>query len=62
MMSQRLIELRHQREIVENWLDTPGIPGDVHTKLRTMLNEIIEEMSSLRAPDTHLGDSPRPAI
>jgi hypothetical protein len=51
--SQRIIELQRQKEIVEHWLDTPGIPADAHAKLIEMLGEVNEEINSVvNSPNT----------
>ena len=44
MTAQRLIELQRQKEIIEQWLLTPGIPTDAHAKLLEMLGEVNTEM------------------
>ena len=44
MTSQRLMELQRQKEIIEQWLQTPGVPIDAHAKLLEMLCELNTEM------------------
>lgn len=39
MTSRRVLELQRQKEIIERWLDIPGIPADAHQKLVEMLAE-----------------------
>jgi cell division FtsZ-interacting protein ZapD len=34
------LELQRQKEIIERWLDTPGIPADARQKLVEMLAEV----------------------
>jgi hypothetical protein len=46
--SQRLKELQHQKEIIERWLQIPGIPTDAHAKLLQMLSEVNEQMKMNR--------------
>lgn len=50
MTSQMFIELQRQKEIIEQWLNTPGIPADAHARLLEMLNEVNEETISLLTP------------
>ena len=44
---RRLLELRCQREIVERWLQTTGVPEQLQEQLRFMLQEIEVELSAL---------------
>jgi cell division FtsZ-interacting protein ZapD len=44
--SERSIELQRQKDIIEQWLNTPGIPVDAHAKLLQMLSEVNEEINS----------------
>ena len=37
------MELRSQKEIIEQWLQTPGIPA-AHARLLEMLSEVKKEM------------------
>jgi cell division FtsZ-interacting protein ZapD len=46
--SQKLMELQRQKEIIEQWLQTPGIPSDAHAKLLDMLSEVNAEMRTNR--------------
>lgn len=48
MRSQKLMELQHQKEIIEQWLQTPGIPTDAHARLLDMLSEVNAEMRTNR--------------
>ena len=48
MRSQKLMELQRQKEIIEQWLQTPGIPIDTHAKLLDMLSEVNAEMRTNR--------------
>lgn len=47
---QRLLELRSQREIVERWLQTAGVPELLQEQLRFMLQNVERELQSLEAP------------
>jgi cell division FtsZ-interacting protein ZapD len=38
------MELQRQKEIIEQWLQIPGIPTDAHAKLVEMLSEVSTEM------------------
>ena len=49
MTLPRSLELQWQREVIERWLNTPGIPEDVCAELRMMLQEVREEMAELRS-------------
>ena len=42
--SRKLMKLQRQKEIVEQWLQTPGIPTDAHAKLLEMLGEVSAEI------------------
>ena len=44
--AQQLIELQRQKEIIEQWLLTPGVPTDAHAKLLEMLGEVNTEMQT----------------
>jgi hypothetical protein len=46
--SQKRMELQHQKEIIEQWLQTPGLPADAHAKLLDMLSEVNVEMRTSR--------------
>ncbi len=48
MMLPRGMELQW-REVIERWLDTPGIPVDARTGLLEMLKGVNEEMARLEA-------------
>ena len=42
-------ELERQKEIIEMWLHTPGIPPDARTQLLEMLSDVTKEMRNLMA-------------
>ena len=46
-MSRRVLDLQTQKEIIERWLDTPGIPTDAHEKLVVMLAEVNDQMNCI---------------
>ena len=48
MTLPRSAELQWQQEIIELWLNTPGIPDDARTGLLEMLKTLEEERESLR--------------
>ena len=48
MTSRRFMELQCQKEIIERWLQIPGIPTDAHAKLLEMLSEVDAEMKMER--------------
>ena len=45
--SNRCMELQRQKEIIQLWLDTTGIPADVHEQLLEMLIDVNKEISAL---------------
>ena len=47
MTLPRSLELRWQEEVIERWLNTPGIPEDICRELRAMLWDVRREMSEL---------------
>ena len=47
MPSRRVLQLRRQKEIIEFWLHTPGIPTDACLKLADMLEEVNKELELL---------------
>ena len=53
MTLPRSVELEWQREVIERWLVTSGIPLDAHTVLLEMLTGVNEEMGKLRAADSY---------
>lgn len=59
MRSQRILELERQKEIIELWLHTPGIPADAHARLSDMLTEVNQEMDRLATFDTGVRDHER---
>jgi hypothetical protein len=38
--SRRVLELKREKEIIELWLQTPGIPTDARQRLLEMLAEV----------------------
>ena len=48
MASRRIMSLQLQKEIIEEWLLTPGIPTDAHLKLLEMVGEVETEMKTSR--------------
>jgi hypothetical protein len=42
--SRRVSELQREKEIIELWLHTPGIPTDARHKLLEMLAEVNTEL------------------
>jgi len=42
------MELQRQKEIIGQWLQTPGIPTDAHAKLLDMLSEVNAQMRTNR--------------
>jgi cell division FtsZ-interacting protein ZapD len=46
--SQKLKELQRREEMIEQWLQTPGIPTDTHAKLLDMLSEVNAEIRTNR--------------
>jgi hypothetical protein len=53
MTLPRSVELQWQREVIEKWLDTPGIPLDARTGLVEMLRVVKEEREKLEAARNH---------
>ena len=54
------MELQRQKEIIEVWLDTPGIPVDARIQLLEMLSEVNKEMHNLMTcPETLHDDRDR---
>ena len=55
MTLPRSVELRWQREVIERWLHTPGIPADAHTNLVQMLKQLETETddSTLSTKEVH---------
>ena len=54
MTLPRSMELEWQREVLEKWLNTPGIPPDARAGLVEMLRGVKEEMGRLEAARNHL--------
>jgi hypothetical protein len=47
MTLPKRIELKWQYEVIERWLNTPGIPSDSREGLLAMQREVKEEMEAL---------------
>lgn len=47
MTLSKSIELKWQCEVIERWLNTPGIPIDAREGLLAMQKEVKEEMETL---------------
>ena len=61
MASRRIMSLQLQKDIIEEWLLTPGIPTDAHLKLLEMLGEVETEMKTNRLLTSKKHpDHPRP--
>jgi hypothetical protein len=50
------MNLQWQREVIEKWLDTPGIPLDARTGLVEMLRVVKEDIEKLEAARNHFHD------
>lgn len=48
MALPRSAELQWQQEIIELWLNTPGIPDDARIGLNEMLSSVKQEKENLR--------------
>ena len=48
MTLPKSVELQWQQEVIELWLNTPGIPGDSRTGLLDLLDVVKDEMENLR--------------
>ena len=59
MRSRKLMELQRQKEIIEQWLQIPGIPTDARAKLLEMLSEVRVEMMSRFVTSNKDRDDPR---
>jgi hypothetical protein len=57
MTLPRSMELQWQREVIEQWLDTPSIPLDARKGLLEMLKVVEEEMKRLEAASSHFSES-----
>jgi len=51
------MELQWQREVIEKWLSTPGVPLDARTGLLAMLEEVKEGMPRLESAGCYLTDT-----
>jgi len=58
--SRRIMSLELQKEIIEQWLLTPGIPNDAHSKLLEMLGEVKTEMKTRVLTSNKDRDDARP--
>lgn len=47
MTLPRSVELKWHCEVIERWLDTPGIPSEAREGLLAMQREVKEEMETL---------------
>ena len=47
MTLPRSVELKWHCEVIERWLDTPGIPSEAREGLLAMHREVKEEMETL---------------
>ena len=47
MTLPRSIELRWQEEMIDRWLNTPGVPDDARSGLLEMLSNVQKEMDNL---------------
>jgi hypothetical protein len=54
MTLPRNMELEWQREVIEKWLNTPGIPPDSRAGLVEMLRGVEEEIGRLEAARNRL--------
>jgi len=43
----RSVELQWQKEIIERWLNSPGVPGDAQRALLEELQEIEKQIDAL---------------
>jgi len=57
--SRGIIELRRQKEIVEHWLNTPGLPADAQARLLEMLGEVNQEIDSVVTSPRSFDDARR---
>lgn len=48
MSLPRSIELEWQKEMIEVWLNTPGIPNDARNELAELLERIKSEIEEIR--------------
>ena len=53
MTLPRSMNLQWQQEIIEKWLNTPGIPRDARVGLLEMLRVVKEEREKLEAARNH---------
>jgi hypothetical protein len=47
MTLPRSVELCWQKDVLEQWLNTSGVPADAHAQLLEMLRDLKAEMDSL---------------
>jgi hypothetical protein len=50
------MELQWQRDVIEQWLNTPSIPLDARTALLAMLEEVKDEMARLEAAGSYFDE------
>jgi hypothetical protein len=55
---RKLLELQCQREIVERWLHTTGVPEQLQEQLQFMLHDIALELSALEMAEPPASASP----
>ena len=48
MTLPKRLELQWQQEVIELWLNTPGIPGDSRTGLLDLLGVVKDEIENFR--------------
>ena len=61
MTMPRSMELQWQREVIEKWLETPGIPLDARSGFLDMLQDVNEEMAKLEGASSHFDETYEPA-
>jgi hypothetical protein len=55
------MELQWQLEVIEKWLETPGIPLDARSGFLEMLQDVNEEMAKLEGASSHFDETYEPA-
>ena len=56
MTLPRSMELQWQRDVIEQWLNTPSIPLGARTGLLAMLEEVKDEMARLEAAGSYFDE------
>lgn len=56
MTLPRSADLRWQQEVIERWLNTPGIPTDAREALVEMLRVVKEETEQLEMASSYFHD------